>query len=115
MIRLFWSVYGMIFYKEYDIWVEVFSICLAIQNLKILFIVILSAALTNEAANSAREEILSFPIWFSEYDMTSKKQVRQRFKKKVALTLWKIYIIDKSLLVSASGTLITYGFLMGSM
>ncbi|GBM03262.1 hypothetical protein AVEN_142550-1 [Araneus ventricosus] len=115
MFRLSWSVYGMIFYKEYNIWVKVFSICLAIQNFQILFIAIISAALTKEAANSAREEKLSLLIWFSQDDMTSKKQVRQRFKKKAALTLWKIYVIDKSLVVSALGTLITYGFLMGSL
>ncbi|GBM03254.1 hypothetical protein AVEN_142545-1 [Araneus ventricosus] len=69
--------------------------------------VILSAAFANEAASSAREEILTLPIWFSQDDMTSKKQVPQRFKKKIALTLWKLYKIGKSLHVSALGTSIT--------
>ncbi|GIZ04642.1 hypothetical protein CEXT_164861 [Caerostris extrusa] len=32
-----------------------------------------------------------------------------------ALTLWKIYRIDKSLLISAIGTLISYGILVGTL
>ncbi|GBM02600.1 hypothetical protein AVEN_249532-1, partial [Araneus ventricosus] len=41
--------------------------------------------------------------------------LRQRLKPRVVMTLWKIYIRDKSFLISSLGTLLTYGMLLGTL
>ncbi|GIZ04644.1 hypothetical protein CEXT_164871 [Caerostris extrusa] len=44
-----------------------------------------------------------------------KALICRSFMGKTSLTLWKIYRIDNSLLISAIGTLISYGILVGTL
>ncbi|GIY94401.1 hypothetical protein CEXT_369341 [Caerostris extrusa] len=67
-----------------------------------------SAAAANQAPETAREIVLSLPDWFPKRYSIIKILVCRSFKPKTALTLWNIYRIDKSLLISAISTLITY-------
>ncbi|GBN42939.1 hypothetical protein AVEN_116640-1 [Araneus ventricosus] len=77
--------------------------------------IVSSASAANKAALIARDIVISLPGWFPESYQELKLLIRQKYKKKVSLTLWKLYKIDNSLLISALGTLVTYGFLMGSV
>ncbi|GIY52832.1 hypothetical protein CDAR_432631 [Caerostris darwini] len=73
------------------------------------------AAAANQTAATAREFVLSLPRCFPKRYSTIKLLVRRSFKPKTALTLGNIYRIDRSLLISAIGTLITYGILLGTL
>ncbi|GFU06004.1 uncharacterized protein NPIL_164411 [Nephila pilipes] len=75
----------------------------------------ISGADCNRAAKQARDVIISLPGWFPQHYKMLKMHIRQKFLKKFALTLWKVYTINESLLMSALGTLVTYGFLVGTM
>ncbi|GFX10007.1 uncharacterized protein TNCV_4101461 [Trichonephila clavipes] len=75
----------------------------------------MSGADCNRAVSQARDMTISLPGWFPQHYRMLKRFIRQKFKKKYVLTLWKIYAIRESLLMSALGTLVTYGFLVGTM
>ncbi|GBN73401.1 hypothetical protein AVEN_219675-1 [Araneus ventricosus] len=83
--------------------------------LVLLSIIILPAASVNNAMKEAKDIITSLPGWFPEHYMDLKLRIRRKFKKTTGLTLWKIYVIDKSLLLSLLGTLVTYGILIGTL
>ncbi|GIY10949.1 uncharacterized protein CEXT_219861 [Caerostris extrusa] len=86
-----------------------------VQYSVLLLITLTPAAAANQAAAKARELVLSLPAWFPKRYSIINMHVRRKFMHKTALTLWKIYRIDKSLLISAIGTLISYGILLGTL
>ncbi|GIY38483.1 uncharacterized protein CDAR_39211 [Caerostris darwini] len=81
----------------------------------LLLITLTPAAAANHAAAMQREIVLSLPAWFPKRYRIIKLHVHRKFMHKTALTLWKIYRIDKSLLMSSVGTLISYGILVGTL
>ncbi|GIY08988.1 hypothetical protein CEXT_352011 [Caerostris extrusa] len=86
-----------------------------IQYFMLLLVTLLPAAAANQAAAAARETVMSLPGWFPKQYNTIKVHVRREFMHKTPLTLWRIYRIDKSMLINAIGTLISYGFLVGTL
>ncbi|GBM03265.1 hypothetical protein AVEN_142552-1 [Araneus ventricosus] len=84
------------------------------MNSIFLLMLMVAAASTNEAARAARKLIGSLPGWFPQRSKEINLLILRIFKDEPALTLGKIYRIGKSLLISAIGTLITYGFLVGT-
>ncbi|GIX68588.1 uncharacterized protein CEXT_296271, partial [Caerostris extrusa] len=85
-----------------------------VQYFVLLLITLTPAAAANQAA--ARPwTFLSLPAWFPKRYSIINMHVRRKFTHKTALTLWKIYRIDKSLLISAVGSLISYGILLGTL
>ncbi|GFQ72040.1 uncharacterized protein TNCT_687521 [Trichonephila clavata] len=77
--------------------------------------ILYSAAIANEAAMLAQDTVISVPAWFRQNYKELKMMIHRRFKRKYSLTLWKIYVIDKRLLISALGNLVTYGILLGAL
>ncbi|GIY52844.1 uncharacterized protein CDAR_432701 [Caerostris darwini] len=86
-----------------------------LQYFLLPLITLIPAAAANQAAAKAREIVLSLPAWFPKRCSIIKLHVRQKLMQKTVLTLWKIYRIAKSLLISAIGTLISYGILVGTL
>ncbi|GIX93765.1 uncharacterized protein CDAR_606331 [Caerostris darwini] len=86
-----------------------------IYFLVLTLIVILIASSVNKSAELARDAIRCFaerfPLHYNKLNFYSHLQMKQ----KPSLTLWDIYKIDKSLLISVLGTLITYGCLVGTV
>ncbi|GIY53296.1 hypothetical protein CEXT_670951 [Caerostris extrusa] len=78
-------------------------------------IIILIASSVNKSAELANDAILClverFPQRYNELNFYTHLQMKQ----KPSLTLWDIYKIDKSLLISVLGTLVTYGTLVGTI
>ncbi|GFT75091.1 uncharacterized protein NPIL_307571 [Nephila pilipes] len=86
-----------------------------LQNIMALILLMIPAAGCNRAANLAQETINSLPGWLPQHRKTLKMCISQRHSKTFPMTLWNIYVIDESLLISAFGTLLTYGFLVGNI
>ncbi|GFT86927.1 uncharacterized protein NPIL_467601 [Nephila pilipes] len=86
-----------------------------LQNIMALLLLMIPAAGSNRAANLAQETINSLPGWLPQHRKALKMHIRQRHSKTFPMTLWNIYVIDESLLISAFGTLLTYGFLLGNI
>ncbi|GFQ95776.1 uncharacterized protein TNCT_205271 [Trichonephila clavata] len=77
--------------------------------------IILSASAVNSASLAAKEAIYSLPGKIPRYYYELDVIIRSDCMRDVSLNLWKIYKIDRSLLLSALGTLITYGMLLVTM
>ncbi|GFY39037.1 uncharacterized protein TNIN_142881 [Trichonephila inaurata madagascariensis] len=77
--------------------------------------VVLSASAANHAFFTAREAIQSLPWKIPQYRDKLKEIIRSECMRSVSLTLWKVYKIERSLIFSAMGTLVTYGMLMATL
>ncbi|GIY94381.1 uncharacterized protein CEXT_369191 [Caerostris extrusa] len=86
-----------------------------LQYFVLLLITLTPAAAANQAAAMARKIVLSLSAWFPNQYIIIKLHVRRKFMHKTTLTLWKIYRIDKSLLIIAIGSLISYRILVGTL
>ncbi|GIY77254.1 uncharacterized protein CEXT_320791 [Caerostris extrusa] len=115
LIGLFWYGYSFAFPPNVSYAMEIYVSMGFVQYFVLLLITLTPAAAANQAAAMARELVLSLPAWFPKRYNIINMHVRRKFKHKTALTLWKIYRIDKSLLISAVGSLISYGILLGTL
>ncbi|GFQ80651.1 uncharacterized protein TNCT_728531 [Trichonephila clavata] len=87
-----------------EIWFSIF-VCM----------VILPASTANSALLDAKEAIYSLPGKVPQHYYDLEVLIRSDCMRDVSLTLWKIYKIDQSLILSALGTLMTYGMLLATM
>ncbi|GBL96950.1 hypothetical protein AVEN_182529-1 [Araneus ventricosus] len=113
---LFWACYVIIFDSKDDYLFYLYFVAAAFTYILWLLMVMLPAASVNKAIEVARNFVLSLPGWFPHHQNVLKKCIKMKIKhKKVSLTLWKIYKIDHSLLISSMGTLVTYGIIVGTL
>ncbi|GFY68243.1 uncharacterized protein TNIN_466201 [Trichonephila inaurata madagascariensis] len=115
MFGLFIFSYCFVFLPKDNLLIYVFTFAGVTLYLMALLPMMLSGACCNRAASQARDTVVSLPGWFPQHYRMLKMLIRQKFKKKYVLTLWKTHVIHESLLMSAFGTLITYGFLVGTI
>ncbi|GFU27731.1 uncharacterized protein NPIL_336101 [Nephila pilipes] len=115
MGALFAFNYSVLFYPSHDIKTYFILICEVFQNVMSLLLLMIPAAGCNRASISAQDTIKSLPGWLPQHRKILKMHIRQKHRKTFPLTLWNIYVIDESLLISAFGTLLTYGFLVGNI
>lgn len=76
---------------------------------------IIKASEANRYAMIAREKVVSLPGVLPKQYTQLKLAIRKEFKRKIVLTFWKIYIIDRSMVINALGTLTTYGILIATL
>ncbi|GIY67926.1 uncharacterized protein CDAR_619921 [Caerostris darwini] len=115
LVTLFWYGFSFVFVINGNSVLGIFFSVGFMQYFVLLLMILPSAAAANQAAATAREIVLSLPGWFPKRYSIIKLHVCRSFKPKTALTLWNIYRIDKSMLISAIGTLISYGILLGTL
>ncbi|GFS75884.1 uncharacterized protein NPIL_172181 [Nephila pilipes] len=115
MCGLFAFSYSVVFYPLDDHKIYFMLFLGIIQSLILLFSLMIPAAGCNRALRMAQETINSLPGWLPQHRKVLKMHIRQKHSKTFSLTLWNVYVIDESLLFSAFGTLLTYGFLLGNI
>ncbi|GIY47364.1 uncharacterized protein CDAR_501931 [Caerostris darwini] len=115
LATLFWYGYSFAFVPNDNKMIGLFFSMGFIQYFVLLMMTLHPAAASNQAAATATEIVMSLPGWFPKMYSIIKLLVCRSFMPKTALTLWNIYRIDKSFLISAIGTLITYGILLGTL
>ncbi|GFY58012.1 uncharacterized protein TNIN_267001 [Trichonephila inaurata madagascariensis] len=81
----------------------------------LLLIITISASLTNETASKAKNVMKNVPYRIPKGSERIKYMLRKNSVQEYSLTLWKIYIIDRSLIITCFGTLLTYGMLIGAL
>ncbi|GIY56696.1 uncharacterized protein CDAR_126631 [Caerostris darwini] len=112
---LFWFGYSFAFGQNDNNEVGIFISTGFVQYFVLLLMTLPPAAAANQAATTAREIVLFLPGWFPKRYSIIKLLVCRRFQPKTALTLGKTYRIDKSMLISAIATLISYGIVLGTL
>ncbi|GIX74389.1 hypothetical protein CEXT_47381 [Caerostris extrusa] len=72
-------------------------------------------SITNEKANKARRAMKCL----FKRSFTNEGEMKMKLEKYLdvenSLTLWNIYTVDRSLLITSFGTLLTYGILIGTL
>ncbi|GFT36511.1 uncharacterized protein NPIL_658101 [Nephila pilipes] len=115
MGALFAFSYTLAFHPSDDIQIYFTLIYGIVENILASLLLMIPAAGCNRALYLAQETIKSLSGWLPQHRKALKTYIRQRHGKLFPLTLWNIYVIDESLLISAFGTLLTYGFLVGNI
>ncbi|GFU17295.1 uncharacterized protein NPIL_381281 [Nephila pilipes] len=116
MIGLFRVMYSLVFMQNICIENDFYFCFVGLYYSSVLLSIILSASETVQAGKKVKELIVSLPgIFPSRYQELKMLIAKQNIKREIALTLWKTYAIDRSLLVSALGTFVTYGLLFATL
>ncbi|GFT28953.1 uncharacterized protein NPIL_233291 [Nephila pilipes] len=110
---LFWDGYSIAFYKNATGGFLIFTLN-SIFYLVLQLMLMISASFSNELANKTKINMQCLP-----YEADENPEKMNFFKKTLiqenGLTLWKIYVMDRSLVVGIFGTLLTYGILLGTL
>ncbi|GFQ75269.1 uncharacterized protein TNCT_349511 [Trichonephila clavata] len=113
---LFFSCYSLMFFTGDDSLSIIFLLGTIIIYFSMFFMIMLPASNTNGAIRVAQGTIASVPGWFPLHYKKLKIYVHTKFKhQELGLSLWKIYTIDKPLLISTLGALVSYGILLGTL
>ncbi|GFW21480.1 uncharacterized protein TNCV_1533031 [Trichonephila clavipes] len=116
MTGLFRVIYSLVFVQEVCIHSDFYFCFMGLYYLIMLLSVIWTASETVQVGKQVQELIVSMPGDFSSHYQELKLLIKTKnVKRKVALTLWKMYAIDRSLVVSALGTFTTYGLLFATL
>ncbi|GFU01105.1 uncharacterized protein NPIL_79591 [Nephila pilipes] len=115
MTGIFWRGYRFAFYitanNEYLLAIIVSTLMYSF----LLIMVIISASVTNELASKAKYFMSNLPYRIPQQSQRIKYILRKNCTQDYSLTLWKIYVIDRSMLFTSFGTLLTYGMLIGAL
>ncbi|GFR25261.1 uncharacterized protein TNCT_67991 [Trichonephila clavata] len=83
--------------------------------LSVQLLIMLSASNTNELENKVKCFILCLPCSNSSKDPKKIFKFKKYLNHDNCLTLWKVYVVDRSLVITSIGTLLTYGILIGTL
>ncbi|GFR21717.1 uncharacterized protein TNCT_141591 [Trichonephila clavata] len=110
---LFWDVYRIMFHKNETTGYVILTLS-GISYLVLLIQLMISGSASNELANIVKIHIQCLP-----HKAIENQDQMNIFKKTLlqdnGLTLWKIYVMDRSLLIVTFGTLLTYGIMLGTL
>ncbi|GFQ93321.1 uncharacterized protein TNCT_64721 [Trichonephila clavata] len=113
MIGLFWGGYRLAFKKYVSNKYLVSQACSASCYFTFQLLIMISASMTNEMAKKVKNTLQCLKYRFPR-DVREKK-----FKEVIMmdsnLTLWKIYVLDRSLVIKVISTLLTFGILIGAL
>ncbi|GBM00136.1 hypothetical protein AVEN_176383-1 [Araneus ventricosus] len=114
MVAHFWVGCNLVFTPKENYESYLFPLTFAIFYLFLSQSIVLPASIVNAAAKLTKDEVTSLlgriPSRYKELKIRLAV-----YKRDNALSLWKIYDIDKSLNVSIFGTVITYGILIATL
>ncbi|GIY44595.1 uncharacterized protein CDAR_124971 [Caerostris darwini] len=107
---LFWTGYNVAFITEINLYV----MAPVIHFLSHHLLLTISASMTNEKAKKAKL-IIQCLLRHSHLDKRMKIKYEMNIAMESNLTLWNIYVVDRSLLIASLGSLLTYGILLATL
>ncbi|KAG8176574.1 hypothetical protein JTE90_024237 [Oedothorax gibbosus] len=114
-VGLFVVGYSLAFTADESYEFFFYSLLLGLQHMTFQIMIMLIGSNTVEAAKDAKVGIFSLPGKIPSKYEELKILMCRKFKRDSVLTLWNIYVLDRSLLLSSFGSLITYGILIGTL
>ncbi|GFS75167.1 uncharacterized protein TNCV_718901 [Trichonephila clavipes] len=115
MTGLFWGGYRIAFNSGMTKNHFLSLIIPLIFYLSVQLLIMVSASVTNELANKVRRVIECLPYQNSTQDPKRIFRFKKVLNHEDSLTLWKVYAMDRSLVFTSIGTLLTYGILIGTL
>ncbi|GFY58272.1 uncharacterized protein TNIN_142861 [Trichonephila inaurata madagascariensis] len=83
--------------------------------LSVQLLIMVLASITNELENKVKCIILCLPCRNFSEDPKRIFKFKKDLNQDNCLTLWKVYVMDRSLVITSIGTLLTYGILIGTL
>ncbi|GFS33345.1 uncharacterized protein NPIL_428341 [Nephila pilipes] len=80
-----------------------------------MLLILVSASITNELSCKTKNLFLRLKHRITSPNEEIKRHLKECLTPENRLTLWNIYVVDKSLIISSFGTLLTYGILLGTL
>ncbi|GFV46608.1 uncharacterized protein TNCV_4181 [Trichonephila clavipes] len=77
--------------------------------------IMMSASITNELASKIKCVMQGLPYENFIQDPQRKFKFEKELNLDNSLTLWKVYVMDRSLIITSIGFLLTYGILIGTL
>ncbi|GIY77734.1 uncharacterized protein CEXT_324621 [Caerostris extrusa] len=115
MFSVFWNAYSIVF-SPINIQEVYFSkVSTGCFHLLTQQFAMISAALTNEMASQAQNVMKRLPYKLPMHYEEIKSKIKKNFIRDNSLTLWKFYVLDRSISIASIGTLLTYGILLGTL
>ncbi|GFY60785.1 uncharacterized protein TNIN_107371 [Trichonephila inaurata madagascariensis] len=115
MTGLFWGGYRIAFNSGMAKNHFLSLIIPLIFYLSVQLLIMVSASVTNELANRVRRVMECLPYQNSTQDPKRIFKFKKILNHDDSLTLWKVYSMDRSLVITSIGTLLTYGILIGTL
>ncbi|GIY88624.1 uncharacterized protein CEXT_590621 [Caerostris extrusa] len=113
MFLLFWGGYRIAFHWSSEYFLYMMSCGIYFLPSHLMFTI--SASLANETAHKTKQAVKCLLCQVPPHE----KEIRIKFEKYLIqennLTLWKIYTLDRSFIITSIATLITYGILIASL
>ncbi|GIY96175.1 hypothetical protein CEXT_146241 [Caerostris extrusa] len=114
MVGLFRIGYALCFFGKSDLLFYAYCCSSLSYQFSLMVTMIMSASEANRVAARCRSLVASLQKPF-EKDSSNFFWRQLNVTRKVQLTLWNTFIIERSLVWDALGTLFTYGILMGTL
>ncbi|GFT17789.1 uncharacterized protein NPIL_599351 [Nephila pilipes] len=112
---MFWRSYRLTSYATINNEYLLSIICHVALYLLLMIMIIISASVTNELLSKVKQLMNNMPYRIPHQSGRIKCILRKNWIQDCSLTLWKVYIIDRSLILTSFGTLLTYGMLIGAL
>ncbi|GFW21478.1 uncharacterized protein TNCV_1533011 [Trichonephila clavipes] len=109
------GIFRVIFAEESFSMTVIYSRISGIMYLAVFLSIALPASAVTQEGRTVWDLILSLPGKFQSHYKELNVILKCNCKREVVLTLWKIYVIKKSIVISACGTLLTYGILFATL
>ncbi|GIX70962.1 uncharacterized protein CDAR_505091 [Caerostris darwini] len=110
LFGLFWSGYRLAFVTS----VSAYEICPVFYHLSHHLLLMIFASMTNEKAAEAKL-IIRYVVRHFYPEIRRKIKCKSNIVLENNLTLWKIYVFDRSLIITSFGCLLTYGILLATL
>ncbi|GIY17157.1 uncharacterized protein CEXT_55091 [Caerostris extrusa] len=111
LFGLFWAGHWMALHPKLSVEYFLYTLCPVIYHLSHHLLLMVSALMTNEKAVEAKIMIQCLLKRFS-LDIGIKIKYEKNIALESNLTLWKIYVFDRSLIITSFACLLTYGILL---
>ncbi|GFV64087.1 uncharacterized protein TNCV_2461141 [Trichonephila clavipes] len=115
MIGLFWCCYHVVFYSSKTTAQHSTLLCFTIVFLWLKLFILVSASITNALLDKTKNSFRCMTYRISTLHLEIKRHLKEYLTQENHLTLWKIYVMDLSLVITSFGTLLTYGMLLGTL
>ncbi|GFS43323.1 uncharacterized protein TNIN_368331 [Trichonephila inaurata madagascariensis] len=111
---LLWAGYKIAFRKYVTDNYFVSQVCTISGCLTFQLLIMIPACMTNEMEIKARNTV-KYYLKCKISHVLRETKFKEVDPKESNLTLWKIYVLDRSLLITSFGTLLTCGILIGTL
>ncbi|KAF8778430.1 hypothetical protein HNY73_015154 [Argiope bruennichi] len=89
--------------------------CFGTYNLSLQLLIMVPALNVNESSKNVKNSLERLKLQFHKDKRENIFDFGEHFVEESNLTLWKIYIMDRPLIITSLGTLITYGIMLGTL